>query len=196
VYWPWWLGALALSAIAVGFRWLTGKPFAVSGSIARTVEWRAERAIAQAEQHMPTDAEELARAMAAATEEEFGAAAAAEVGPAPAIEIVPRPRWSAHVTFLVMIAVGALIAMFAHGKPTAAADLGPEFARLFGGGWRMAAVLLFGGLCVGAGTRMAGGCTSGHGLSGCGRLQPGSLAATAAFFGTAIGVSLLLERIQ
>jgi hypothetical protein len=53
--------------------------------------------------------------------------------------------------------------------------------------------LLVGGIFVGAGTSMAGGCTSGHGLVGCARLQPGSLVATASFFGTAIAVSLLLS---
>jgi len=55
------------------------------------------------------------------------------------------------------------------------------------------AILLVGGLLVGFGTRMAGGCTTGHGFSGCSRLQPGSLIATASFFGTAVGVSFLLE---
>ena len=57
------------------------------------------------------------------------------------------------------------------------------------------AILLGGGVLVGFGTRMAGGCTSGHGLSGCSRLQPGSLVATATFLGTAIGVSLLAAAV-
>ena len=49
-----------------------------------------------------------------------------------------------------------------------------------------------GGFLVGFGARMAGGCTMGHGLSGCGRLQPVSFAATASFFGAAIAVSIAL----
>jgi uncharacterized membrane protein YedE/YeeE len=57
-------------------------------------------------------------------------------------------------------------------------------------GWMFA-----GGLLVGFGTRMAAGCTSGHGLVGCGRLRPASLVATACFFGTAIVVSLALEHL-
>ena len=56
-------------------------------------------------------------------------------------------------------------------------------------------VLAVGGVLVGVGTRMAGGCTSGHGLSGCSRLQPSSLIATASFFGTGIVVSFLLHAL-
>ena len=56
-------------------------------------------------------------------------------------------------------------------------------------------VLLLGGVLIGWGTRMSGGCTSGHGLCGVSRAQPGSLVATCAFFGTGIVVSLLLEAL-
>ena len=41
--------------------------------------------------------------------------------------------------------------------------------------------LVVAGLLVGAGTRYASGCTSGHGVCGISRLSPRSLAATAAF---------------
>jgi uncharacterized membrane protein YedE/YeeE len=59
----------------------------------------------------------------------------------------------------------------------------------------MIAVLFGGGMLVGFGTRLAGGCSSGHGLSGCGRLRPVSLLATAVFFGTAVLVSFLLWKV-
>jgi uncharacterized membrane protein YedE/YeeE len=52
------------------------------------------------------------------------------------------------------------------------------------------------GVLVGFGTRMASGCTSGHGLCGVSRLQPGSLLATAAFFGAGIVVSFLLGALS
>jgi hypothetical protein len=42
------------------------------------------------------------------------------------------------------------------------------------------------------GTRLAGGCTSGHGLSGISRLQPGSAVAIAAAFAGGIVTTLLL----
>jgi len=47
--------------------------------------------------------------------------------------------------------------------------------------------LAIAGLLVGVGTRMANGCTSGHGVCGVARLSPRSLAATATFM--AIGVA-------
>jgi uncharacterized protein len=43
------------------------------------------------------------------------------------------------------------------------------------------AALILGGLMVGFGTRLANGCTSGHGVCGLARLSPRSLAATATF---------------
>ena len=44
--------------------------------------------------------------------------------------------------------------------------------------------LIVGGLLAGAGTRVSGGCTSGHGVCGIGRLSPRSIAATLAFMAT------------
>jgi uncharacterized protein len=43
------------------------------------------------------------------------------------------------------------------------------------------ATLIAGGLLVGFGTRLASGCTSGHGICGLARLSPRSFAATATF---------------
>ncbi|MBM4220724.1 MAG: YeeE/YedE family protein [Gammaproteobacteria bacterium] len=45
-------------------------------------------------------------------------------------------------------------------------------------GWPL---IILAGLLVGFGTRHAGGCTSGHGVCGIGRLSPRSMAATATF---------------
>jgi uncharacterized protein len=42
-------------------------------------------------------------------------------------------------------------------------------------------VIIAGGLLVGYGTRLGGGCTSGHGVCGVARLSPRSLAATCLF---------------
>lgn len=49
-----------------------------------------------------------------------------------------------------------------------------------------------GGLLVGFGTAWAGGCTSGHGITGVGNLQLPSLIATLAFFGGGIAATFLL----
>lgn len=44
--------------------------------------------------------------------------------------------------------------------------------------------VLLGGVLVGFGTRLGGGCTSGHGVCGIGRLSPRSLVATLLFLAT------------
>ena len=47
-------------------------------------------------------------------------------------------------------------------------------------------IVIAGGLLVGFGTRLGGGCTSGHGVCGLARLSPRSLMATALFMPTAV----------
>ncbi len=54
-------------------------------------------------------------------------------------------------------------------------------------------LLVGSGVLIGYGAKMAGGCTSGNGLSGTASLSPASLAATCTFFGTAIVVATLIE---
>lgn len=54
--------------------------------------------------------------------------------------------------------------------------------------------LVFAGLCVGIGTRLANGCTSGHGICGLSRLSLRSAAATASFM--IAGVIAVLIRHQ
>ena len=88
-------------------------------------------------------------------------------------------------------------AVAVRADPDAASLAGEGFRTLFGtGGPAPMAALALGGLLVGFGTRMSGGCTSGHGLCGTSRLQPGSLLATVAFFGAGIGVTLLLGALR
>ncbi|MSP81606.1 MAG: YeeE/YedE family protein [Alphaproteobacteria bacterium] len=57
-----------------------------------------------------------------------------------------------------------------------------------------APLLIAGGLLVGFGTRLGGGCTSGHGVCGLARLSPRSLAATAVFMVTAAAVVFVLRH--
>jgi uncharacterized protein len=56
-------------------------------------------------------------------------------------------------------------------------------------------VLLLVGVALGYGARWAGGCTSGHGLSGCAAGSPDSLAMTATFFTVAVAVTLALHAL-
>jgi hypothetical protein len=64
----------------------------------------------------------------------------------------------------------------------------PEIAA----GWPL---LLVAGLLVGFGTRLGGGCTSGHGVCGLARLSPRSLAATAVFMAAGMASVLVLQHL-
>ena len=58
----------------------------------------------------------------------------------------------------------------------------------------LAAVALA-GMLVGAGTRLANGCTSGHGLCGTSRLSLRSIVATATFFAIGVATATLVGRL-
>ena len=57
-------------------------------------------------------------------------------------------------------------------------------------GWTLA-----GGFLIGVGTRMAGGCTSGHGIFGLSNLEPASLVATISFLGAGMATSFLVYGV-
>jgi len=57
-------------------------------------------------------------------------------------------------------------------------------------GW---AVIVAAGLLVGLGTRLGGGCTSGHGICGIGRFSTRSIAATIVFMVTAV-ITVVVTR--
>ena len=88
---------------------------------------------------------------------------------------------------------GGLIAAVTSGQFEIEFQLSDTHSRIFGGPMEIWLALLFGGMMVGFGAQMAGGCTSGHGLSGCARLIPASLISTMVFMLSAIGLSLLME---
>ena len=54
--------------------------------------------------------------------------------------------------------------------------------------------VVLGGLLVGFGVRLAGGCTSGHGVCGMARLSPRSIAATLIFMATAVVVVFAIRH--
>jgi uncharacterized membrane protein YedE/YeeE len=61
---------------------------------------------------------------------------------------------------------------------------------------RPLAVMAIAGLLVGFGTRLGGGCTSGHGVCGVGMGARDSIAATLIFMGTAMATVFLYDRIS
>lgn len=55
--------------------------------------------------------------------------------------------------------------------------------------------LITAGILVGVGTRMGGGCTSGHGVCGLGRLSLRSLAAVVTFVATAMATVFIVHHV-
>jgi len=201
-YWPAWLGGLSLAAVMVIHWFGVGRMMAVSGRITAIVD-RLRHGSPEPTQDAMTEAE-LVAALRAATDAEFGTeslpgppaggeSANPEPSSASSARRPPQP-FIAHPLLFVSLALGGLLAT--HSKWSASATLrGDVFSRLIGASpWVSLPVLLFGGLLVGFGTRMAGGCTSGHGLCGSSRLERGSLLATFSFFAAGVVTSFVLGR--
>ena len=85
--------------------------------------------------------------------------------------------------FFILGLVTAGIAWHAYAGPAAVREG-------FGLGWAAAA-----GLLVGFGTRIGGGCTSGHGVCGLGRLSLRSLVAVAIFMATGVVTAVVVRHV-
>ena len=97
------------------------------------------------------------------------------------------------VLLLIGIIVGGLAYTLLSGAPDAGIayswldahlSLGGELALLFGAG-----------LLIGVGARSAGGCTSGHGLTGSALASPASLVSIMTIMATAIATTRVLEAV-
>ena len=72
------------------------------------------------------------------------------------------------------------------------------YDALFGAGWSapsVAVVVLAGAIVMGYGARMAGGCTSGHGICGTAQRSAASWATPATFMATAILVTFVIRSL-
>jgi hypothetical protein len=214
-YWPWWAGAVGLALTAINYAVTTDRSFGVSGAWDRVLNWRAERRVERVNAQFADEAV-LTAALAAATADQFGAGPAAPAThPAPHGDArtpgqvtqppaagnsamasrLPAPLIS-QVALLLSVFVGGWVAAVTAGRFQLRLDMGDAFGQIVTDKpIAMVGALFVGGVLVGFGTRLAGGCSSGHGLNGCGRLQPVSLVATAVFFGTGILVSFLLWKV-
>jgi len=97
--------------------------------------------------------------------------------------------------FVVGLAFGGFLSAFISGGWQPIWDLGMLDRAL---ALRPAAKLLWmfvGGLFIGFGTRLAGGCTSGHGIFGLTNLERSSLASTCSFMAGGILTTQLLYRL-
>lgn len=100
------------------------------------------------------------------------------------------PRW--RLWWLVGLFSAGLLAWALGGEGTGGFEL-PGLGRSFPGwpSWGKAAVLFGGGILIGFGTRMSGGCTSGHAIFGISQRQLPSLYATLVFFAVGMAVAFL-----
>lgn len=110
-------------------------------------------------------------------------------------QFVEPTNW--RLWFTLGIPLGGLIALLSSG-----ASFAPSFAMgdmydqvLPSALWAKALVLTSGGVAIGYGSRLAGGCTSGHSITGLSLLNPPSLLASAGFFVGGIAVVQLLFAV-
>lgn len=214
-YWPWWAGAIGLALVTINYTLTTDRSLGVSAAWDRVLHWRAERRLERLDAQF-TDDHALVDALAAATAEQFGTHPGAPTPPdavrgdaqthgqdveptavesAPVASLRPAPLVT-QAALLLSIFLGGWVAAVTAGRFELRFDMGNGFRELVTDNpTTMIGVLFVGGVLVGFGTRLAGGCSSGHGLSGCGRLRPVSILATAVFFGAAVLVSFLLWKV-
>jgi hypothetical protein len=106
-----------------------------------------------------------------------------------------KPGFNYTVFFILGTVAGAFLAAWSGGEltgrwlpPMWEARFGPDSLPL-----RLGAALV-GGVAMAFGARLAGGCTSGHGISGTSQLSVGSWLAVVCFFLGGIPVAMLLFR--
>ncbi len=97
------------------------------------------------------------------------------------------------VTLLLGIVTGGLVYALAAGAPDAGLGYSYLDAHLSPG--TEVGVLFTAGLAIGVGARTAGGCTSGHGLTGAALLSRASLVSIMTIMATAVASTLLIERV-
>ena len=86
------------------------------------------------------------------------------------------------LAFLIGL-IAAPLLLGAIGRPAAPPQMPASFA-----------IVIAAGLLVGFGTRLGGGCTSGHGVCGIARLSPRSITATLVFMATAMVVVAVMRH--
>lgn len=199
-YWSWWIGAIALGIFAVIYGLLTSKPLGVSGSWLRIANWNKDKELQEAEAFFD-NTEAAADDLLAATLAEFGDDVVSEVNEPAEITAKPEATTNktttvpagAHLVFLASMFLGSFITAYLNGSFEIHFQLSEIHTMIFGETWEVWASLFFGGMMVGFGTQMAGGCTSGHGLSGCAQFVPASLASTFIFMSSAIVLSFFMK---
>ncbi len=105
----------------------------------------------------------------------------------------PKVEWEVMLMFGIVL--GALLAAYTGGELTGA-WVPAMWAERFGDGLGLRLTVAFvGGAVMAFGARLAGGCTSGHGISGTLQLSVGSWIALACFFIGGAVVAMLMFGI-
>ena len=196
-----WQGAIALAIVPLLHWTFLGRTLAVSGRFSAIVDGLRHRKTT-AEADTPMSEAELLAAIRAETSAAFGSEAieepSARAPAAASISLRPPDSLGMHVFFLAGLALGGFVSTVVTGSFAPSLWLrGELFANFVGrSSVSHALVPLAGGLLIGFGTRMAGGCTSGHGLCGISQFQPGSFVATIGFFGMGVAVSFLIGALS
>ena len=205
-YWAWWIGGLSLGLFAVVFSFLTGKPLGVSGSWLSIARRKDDAVLKASAKVLEAGGDQVKDDLMAMTMAEFGediveempqrreGEANAVISDKPALKQDYTP-WTVHVLFLVTMFLGSYLASLTTGDFSWSFDLSPLHTKIFENDGEAWIALLFGGMMVGFGTQMAGGCTSGHGLSGSAQLIPASLLSTAIFFGSATFLTIIMNAM-
>jgi uncharacterized membrane protein YedE/YeeE len=97
--------------------------------------------------------------------------------------------------FLLGLLLGGVVSALTGGGWHPSWDLGRLDQIVEWGPLGKSAWMFAGGLFIGFGTRLAGGCTSGHGIFGLANLEWPSLVATLSFMGSGIVTTQLLYRV-
>ena len=109
-------------------------------------------------------------------------------------EFAPSGRW--RLWFIAGLPLGGLAAAFSAGPVGWVLDMGPAYAAMLPETpWVRAVVLFLGGVLMGLGARLAGGCTSGHTIVGVSLLNPPSLLASVLFFAGGLVMVQALWRL-
>jgi len=208
-YLSWWNTSILLAFITLGFYFANNRTLGVSGSWTRVVQWKSDKAMDEANDLFVKKPKLFEDALMAATIEEFGEDKVTHFlksrhqhKPVPAVDrtlagaaVEKRVHWTVHLLFLCSLILGGFIGAMIRGDFGIQMDMGAVHTGLFGKGFAILMTLFIGGSLVGFGTQLAGGCTSGHGLSGVSRLVPSSLIATISFFGAAIIFSMTIHYL-
>ena len=108
-------------------------------------------------------------------------------------EIISSHGW--RLPFLAGLIIGGALSAIAGGgwSPTWNLGMFDTIIRLGTGGkliW-----MFIGGLFIGIGTRMAGGCTSGHGIFGLSNLEPSGFISTLCYLVAGVVTTTIIYRI-